>query len=151
MAELHGDLIYEYRIQSTGITAYGVPELEVLLIDSTQIPPQGGRYDLTFEGPIDGPRLRGTVKLADYVEIRPDRLVQEHVHAEITTGDGKKIALHANGTVGFSGGPSVGEIWEGATLMTAEPEYAWVNSQPVWARGTIDLAKGEAHITGYVV
>jgi len=37
------------------------------------------------------------------------------------------------------------------TMTTSEPDYAWVNPLQIWARGTVDLAKGEAHVTGYVV
>ena len=149
--QMSGELIYEYTIQSTGVTSYGVPALDVLLSSIANIPPQGARYDLTFEGPIVGPRLRGTVELTDYVHVRPDGRVQLHIHAEITTEDGKKIALHADGIASFNEGPPVGDLRENVTLTTAEPDYAWVNALQIWARGTVDLAKGEAHITGYVI
>jgi copper(I)-binding protein len=36
-------------------------------------------------------------------------------------------------------------------LTTAEPDYAWVNRLQIWARGTVDLDKGEAHVMGYLV
>ncbi len=36
-----GELIYEYTIQSTGATSYGVPALDALLSGVTDIPPQG--------------------------------------------------------------------------------------------------------------
>jgi len=80
--QMSGELIYEYTIQSTGVTSYGVPALDVLLSSIADVPPQGARYDLTFEGPIVGPRLRGSVELADYVHVRPDGRVQLHIHAE---------------------------------------------------------------------
>lgn len=149
--QLPEELIYEYRIQSTGVTSYGVPALDVLLSNIANIPPQGARYDLTFEGPIVGQRLRGTVRLADYIHVRPDGRVQLHIHAEITTQDGKKIALYADGVASFDEGPPIGDLRENVTLTTAEPDYAWVNSLQIWARGTVDLAKGAAHIRGYVI
>jgi hypothetical protein len=146
-----GELIYQYTIQSTGATSYGVPALDALLSGAADIPPQGARYDLTFRGPITGQRLRGTVELSDYLHVRPDGRVELHIHAEITTEDGKKIALYAEGVARFPDGPPVGDLRENVTMTTAEPDYAWVNSLQIWARGTVDLAKGEAHVTGYAV
>ena len=101
--QMPGELIYEYTIQSTRATSYGVPALDALLSGAADIPPQGARYDLAFQGPIVGPRLRGTVELTDYIHIRPDGRVQLHIHAEITTEDGKKIALYADGVAHFTG------------------------------------------------
>jgi hypothetical protein len=68
--QVPGELIYEYTIQSTGATSYGVPALDALLSSVADIPPQGARYDLAFQGPIVGQRLRGTVELTDYIHIR---------------------------------------------------------------------------------
>ena len=147
--QLPGELIYEYTIQSAGVTSYGVPALDVLLSRVAEIPPQGARYDLAFRGPIIGPRLGGTIELTDYVHVRPDGRVQLHIHAEITTEDGKKIALYADGVALFTEGPPVGGLRETVTMTTSEPDYAWVNPLQIWARGTVDLAKGEAHVTGY--
>ena len=61
------------------------------------------------------------------------------------------VALYADGVASFPEGPPVGELRENVTLTTAEPGYAWVNSLQIWAGGTVDLAKGEAHITGHVM
>jgi hypothetical protein len=149
--QIPGELIYEYTIQSTRTTSYGVPALDAVLSGVEAIPPEGARYDLTFQGPITGQRIRGTVELADYIHIRPDGRVQLHIHAEITTEDGKKIALYADGVARFTEGSPVGDLRENVTMTTSEPDYAWVNPLQIWARGTVDLAKGEAHVTGYVV
>jgi len=148
--QLPGELIYEYTISSTGVTSYGVPALDVLLSGDAGIPPQGARYDLAFRGPVVG-RLRGMVELTDYLHIRPDGRVQLHIHAEITTEDDKKIALYADGVARFTKGSSVGDLRENVTLTTSEPDYAWVNPLQIWARGTVDLANGEAQVRGYVV
>jgi hypothetical protein len=149
--QMPGELIYEYTIQSTGMTAYGVPPLDAVVSGVADIPPQGARYDLAFEGPVIGERLRGTVKLVDYVHVRPDGRIQLHIHAEVTTEDGKKIALFADGVANFTEGPPVGDLRENVTLTTAEPDYAWVNQLQIWALGIVDLNKGEAHIRGYLV
>jgi hypothetical protein len=52
--QMPGELIYEYTIQSTGATSYGVPPLDALLSGVADIPTQGARYDLAFHGPIVG-------------------------------------------------------------------------------------------------
>jgi Protein of unknown function (DUF3237) len=148
-AQLPGELIYEYTLQITGITSYGAPPLDALLSGAADIPPQGARYDVAVEGPITGQRLRGTIKGTDYVHIRPDGRAQLHIHAEITTEDGKKIAFHADGAASFEDGPPAGHLRENVTLTTSEPGYAWVNPLQIWAPGTVDIAKGEVHLAGY--
>ncbi len=45
----------------------------------------------------------------------------------------------------------IGDLRENVTLTTSEPAYAWVNPLQIWGPGTVDLAKGEVHITGYAV
>ena len=146
-----GELIYEYTVQLTGVTSYGAPDMGALLSGAAECPPQGARYDVGFEGPVVGQKLRGTVKGIDYLHIRPDGRGQLHIHAEITTEDGKKIALSADGVAIFKDGPPVGDLRENVTLTTSEPDYAWVNPLQIWGPGTVDLAQGEVHITGYAV
>jgi hypothetical protein len=58
-----GELIYEYTIQSTGATSYGVPALNARLSGVADIPTQGARYDLAFQGPIVRQRATRTVEL----------------------------------------------------------------------------------------
>ena len=53
-----------------------MPALDALLSGVADIPPQGARYDLAFQGPIVGQRLLGTVELTDYIHVRPDGRVQ---------------------------------------------------------------------------
>ena len=56
--QLPGELTYEYTIQPTRATSYGVPALDALLSSAADIPRQGARYDLAFQGPIVGRRHR---------------------------------------------------------------------------------------------
>ena len=91
--------------------------------------------------------MGGSVKGVDYLHLRADGRFQLHIHAEITTEDGKKIALSADGVA--LGGPPVLQLRENATLTTSYPEYSWVNTIQVWASGTVDLAKGEIRVKGY--
>jgi hypothetical protein len=62
-----------------------------------------------------------------------------------------EISLSADGAAIFKDGPPVGDLRENVTLTTSEPDYAWVHPLQIWAPGTVDVAKSEVHIRGYVV
>ena len=146
---ISGELIYEYTPVFTQVVEYGVSAEEVL---SGQTPPpaEGARFDVYFEGPVTG-KLSGTVKGVDYLHIRADGRCQLNIHAEITTEDGKKISLAADGVAIPEEGSSVFQLKENVTLTTNHPEYSWVNPIQVWAPGTVDVSKGEIRIKAYAI
>jgi len=143
-----GELIYEFTGQLTQMVEYGIPAAGVL---SGQTPPpaEGARFDAHFEGSITGPKMQGTAKGVDYLHVRADGRCQLHIHAEITTSDGKKIAFAAGGVAIPEPGSPVFQLRESVTLTTNHPEYSWVNTIQVWAAGTVDVSKGELHLKGY--
>jgi len=143
-----GELLYEVTVQFTKVTEYGVG-LEALLAGEVAPPPEGARFDVAFEGSSHGPRLKGTLTGVDYSQIRADGRVQLHIHAEITTEDGEKIALFADGVATPEEGTSVLQLRENVTLSTSSPAYSWVNQLQVWGQGTVDPAKGEVNVKGY--
>jgi Protein of unknown function (DUF3237) len=145
-----GELLYAYTVQFTNVVEYGI-SAEVVLSGQTPPPAEGARFDVYFEGPVTGARLNGTVKGIDYLHIRADGRAQLDIHAEITTEDGKKIALAADGVAIPQEGSSVFQLRENATLTSNHPEYAWVNPLQIWAPGTVDVGKGEVRIKGYAV
>lgn len=143
-----GELIYEYTAAFTELTDYGV-SLDALLSGEAAPPAEGARFDIAFAGVCPGPMLKGAVKGVDYIHMRADGRIELHIHAEISTDDGKKIALAADGVGMLDGGSQVGELRENVTLTTSDAEYSWVNPIQVWASGTVDLAKGEVRLKGY--
>ena len=145
--ELPGELLYEYNTKFTEVVEYGA-SAEELISGQTPPPAEGARFDVYFEGPITG-KLNGTVKGVDYLHVRADGRCQLNIHAEITTEDGKKIALAADGVAIQEEGSPVFQLRENVTLTTNHPECSWVNPIQVWAPGTVDMAKGEIHVTGY--
>jgi hypothetical protein len=153
MAEqMPGELIYEYDgLRITEVTSYGAPPFDVVMSGAEAIPPSGARYAFTLEGRVSGPRLRGTFKGIDYLQVRPDGRAELHIHAGITTGDGKKIALSADGVASFPDGLPIGELRENVTMTTADPGYEWVNPLQIWAVGTCDVSAGDVEIAGYAV
>ncbi len=143
-----GDLLYEYTVKFTEVTEYGV-NLEALMAGEAAPPVEGARFDVAFEGESTGPRLKGNVKGVDYLQIRADGRFQLHIHAEITTEDGEKIALFADGVAMPREGSAIADLRENATLSTSSKAYAWVNTLQVWATGTVDLAEQVVRIKGY--
>ena len=57
---MKGEKIYEYDLDVTGVTDYGV-SLEAILTGKATVPPQGARIDVAFEGRANG-RLTGQVR-----------------------------------------------------------------------------------------
>ena len=150
--QMPGELIYEYDgMQITGVTSYGAPPFDAVMSGAVAIPPSGARYDFTLEGRVSGPRLRGAVKGVDHIKVRPDGRAGLHIHGEITTDDGKKIALFADGVATFPDGLPIAELRETVALTTADPDYEWVNALQIWAMGTCDVTSGEVGIAGYAV
>ena len=145
-AQLPTELLYEYAPNITQVVEYGV-SMEALMSGQAPPPAEGARFDVYLEGPVTGTKLSGSVKGVDYLHIRADGRAQLNIYAEITTEDGKKIALAADGVA--LGEPPVLQLRENVTLTTSHSEYSWVNTIQVWAPGTVDLAKGEIRVKGY--
>ncbi|MGQ0620748.1 MAG: DUF3237 family protein [Panacagrimonas sp.] len=143
-----GELLYEYTVKFTGMTEYGV-SLEPLMAGKVAPPPEGARFDVAFEGASRGPKLKGQVTGVDYLRIRADRRIELHIHAAITTVDGQKIALHADGVALPREGSNIADLRENVTLSTSSKDYTWVNALQVWAIGIVDLADQVVQLKGY--
>jgi len=148
-ARMPGALIYEYRPQITQVVEYGASADAVL---SGQTPPaEGARFDFYLEGPVSGPKLQGTFRGVDYIYFRADGRAELHIHGEITTEDGKKVALEAGGVAIREEGSPVLQLREHVSLMTNHPELSWVNLIEVWARGVVDVSTGQVRVEAYGV
>jgi hypothetical protein len=143
-----GELLYDVTAHFTKVTEYGV-SLEAVASGQTPPPPPGARFDVAFEGISRGPKLKGTLAGVDYLQVRADGRIQLHIHAELTTDGGEKIAFFADGVSTPEQGTGLSQIRENVTLTTSSPTYSWVNQLQVWAQGTVDLAKGEVNVKGY--
>lgn len=96
--------MYEYTAHFTQVTDYGIALADVL---SGVLPPpaEGVRSDVAFEGPVTGPKLRDTVTGTGYGHLRADGRADLHIHATITTGNGKTISLAADGAASIEPEP----------------------------------------------
>ena len=148
--QMLGELIYEYRPRVTRIVEYGESADEILM-RKTQPPTEGARFDLHLEGPVVGGRLKGSFVGVDYLNVRGDGRTELHIHAEITTEDGKKVALEAGGVAIPEGDSSVFQLREHVHLISNHPELSWVNTLELWARGIVDVSTGQVHLKAYTV
>lgn len=145
---MRGEKIYEYDLDVTGTTDYGVT-LDAIMSGQATIPPQGLRINVAFDGRTSG-RLAGRVSGVDYLRIRADGRMGLDIQATIETDDGHRIALAADGVATPRAGEPVSDLFENITLSTAAAEYAWVNSRQIWGVGTVNLATGKIHIDAYM-
>ena len=89
------------------------------------------------------------MKGVDYLYVRADGRLELNIRGEITTGDGAKIALRADGVALPQKGSPIAQLRENASMLTAHENYLWVNGLQVWAPGTLDLSKGEVFVEGF--
>jgi hypothetical protein len=143
-----GEKIYEYDLNVTGVTDFGV-SLGDILSGKKPVPPQGARFDVAFEGRAKG-RLSGSVRGVDFTVMRADGRVELDIRATIETADGSRIALSAGGVGVLRAGQPVLDLSENVSLTTSAPDYAWVNARQIWGTGTADLTGGKIHIDAYM-
>jgi hypothetical protein len=142
-----GELLYEYSVNITGITEYGLSFEEFM--GGGTLPPEGARFDVYFEGDSTGPKLSGHVKGIDYLRVRADGRFELNIRAEITTPEGSKISLEAGGVCYPQPDSPIAELRENVTLFTCAKDYLWVNPLQIWATGTVNLAEGVVSLKGY--
>ena len=145
---MRGEKIYEYDLDITGVTDYGLT-LDAVLSGQAKIPPQGVRIDVAFDGRAVG-RVTGRVRGVDYLRMRADGRIDLDIRATIETDDGQRIALAADGVATMRAGEPISDLCENVILSTAVEAYAWVNTRQVWAVGTANMATGKIHLDAYM-
>jgi len=145
---MRGEKIYEYDLDITGVTDYGVT-MEAILAGQAKVPPQGLRFDVAFAGRASG-LVAGRVHGVDYVRMRADGRFDLDIRAVIETDTGDRIALSADGVAVLRAGMPVADLFENITLSTAALDYAWVHTRQVWGIGSVDLAAGKIHVEAYM-
>jgi hypothetical protein len=145
-----GEPLYEYTLKIIGMVEYGV-SFEELVTQKIPVPPEGARFDVVFSGEATGTKLSGKVSGIDYTHMRADGRFQLDVHAEITTEDGQKVSLKADGVAIQRKDSSISDLRENVTLFSSSKDYTWLNTIQVWAVGTVDLATQTIYLAGYSV
>lgn len=145
---MNGELIYEYELDLTEMVDFGLSLPDILSGEAT-IPTQGARINAGFEGRSTG-RLSGSVHGVDYLYVRADGRIELNIHAIVTTDDGHRIALSADGVAVPRAREPVADLSENVTLTTVAPGYTWVCSRQIWATGTVNFATNKVNIAGYM-
>lgn len=147
MESSSSELVYEVALHITGVVEYGA-NMQALATGKAAPPPEGARFDVSLEGSVDGPKIKGSWHGVDYLNIRSDGLCELHIHGQFDLSDGGKVSMFADG-VGTIGANGIVQLRENVTLKSNNSAYTWVNSIVVWGVGTVNLADGEVRVKGY--
>lgn len=139
--------LFDEQIVLTGITEYGI-SWEDLINGAAQIPQNGARFDIAFEGNVIGSQIKGVIKGTDYLEIRADGKFMLHIQARIITDDGETIAVKENG-ISTPGDNGIARLNLNMDFYTSAEKYSWLNSKQVWAVGDVDMINGLVNMKGY--
>lgn len=148
--QLSGDLFYQATIRFTNLVEYGT-SMQEFTLGKTILPPEGMRFDQTFEGELHGPKLTGTMTGTDYLYVRADGQFQLHLHARVITDDGVNITFSSSGLSIHKEGERSTRLRATVSLFSSAEAYKWVNSIQLWAIGELDPVNGTAEISAYIV
>ncbi|MEJ2412937.1 MAG: DUF3237 family protein [Anaerolineales bacterium] len=143
-----GKLIYEAEIQFTGEIDFGITMNEIIS-GQKGIPPAGARFDQSFHGTLTGPEIIGSVEGVDYLTVRPDWSFRLHLHGQITTRDGARIAIASQGVSLQSEGSPEAQLRSAVSLTTANEDYQWLNQLQLWALGIMNPQQRTAVIRAF--
>ena len=114
MATIEADLLFKLQIK------FGKPEV----IGDTG---KGTRAIGGGPGWVDGPGIKGTVELTDWVMTRPDGVGEVDVRGTIKTDDGANIYIYYTGILDPSKGGSKVPLRTAIRFETGAERYAYLN------------------------
>ncbi len=141
-------LLYEGTLHFKEVIDYGV-NFQDIVSNAVSVPPAGARFDVLYEGTIQGTRLSGKLTGVDYLTVRADRCVQMHIHGQIQTADGARVAYAAEAVGASNEETGITLVRENVRLHSAFANYTWVNNLAVWAEIIITPANGEIKVKAY--
>lgn len=139
--------LFDEEVALTGIIEYGV-SWEDLLAGKAEIPANGARFDISFEGTVTGEEISGKVKGIDYLEVRADGKFMLNLQATIVTSDGESIALKEDGIL-IPNANGTGDLYLNMQFSTASPKYQWINKKQVWGICEANMLRGTVKVKGY--
>lgn len=143
--------LFQEEVQLTGITEFGISWVDMLNGKAT-IPHEGAKFNISFEGYVEGQGIKGLKRGVDYLEVRADGKFILDIYAIIETDDGENILMHEDGVlIPAEDGSHRGELKFNMSFHTSSTKYSWLNKTPVWAKGTVDMEKGIVKIKAYRV
>ena len=140
--------LYEAKLTVSKVTDFGIG-LDVLRKNSAEIPDGGLHFHVAFEGNIIGQRLSGSVRGVDHVHVRPDGGISLHIHGVISTPDGARIALSAEGTGTMDDDTGLLHVDQEVSLYTSFSDYQWVNGLPIFCVGQVLPGEDEVRLSAF--
>lgn len=143
------ELLYDETGQMTETTDFGI-DVQSLFSGRIPVPPQGVRFNTNFQSEITGPKLKGKFVGTNYVLLRADGVGMMNVQGVLTTVEGDKIAVHADGIFTAEQGSAISQDRANVSFYTASVKYSWLSRILIWSTGTVDLSTGKLAVKGYV-
>lgn len=138
------ELLFKEEVKLLDVVEYGF-SLQDLVDGRKPVPAEGARFDISFEGRLEGHRINGKITGTDYLEVRPDRRFFLTLKGRIQTGDG------ANIQVSETGNNVQGSLSLHMKFHTSHSSYSWLNHREVLGLGYADLQSGSARVNAYLI
>ena len=140
--------LFDEQVHLTGVVEYGIGWAD-LLQGKSAVPPEGARFDMSFEGELQGDLLSGKVKGMDYLEVRPDGRFMLTIYATIVTQDGETIALYEEGVMDPKPGEPMGNLALNLKFTTHSPKYSWLNKTNGWGLAQVNFREGSVSVSSF--
>ena len=125
----------------------GDVELHYTLLESVKLE-AGGQYFGTMEGTVEGPELRGTLRLVNLAPNRPDNVNVPTLRGILTTHDGVLVYVESNGISVLRESDKARVFTTTFTFRTADERYRWLNKVFAVLEGVlIDLTAARCRLT----
>ena len=139
--------IFDEEVYLTGITEFGI-SWEDLIAGIVELPPQGTRFIITFEGKIYGEKINGSIKGTDYLLVRADGQFILNLQASILTDDGEMVFLEEDGIL-TPNNDGTAQLHLNMHFTTFSQNYNWLNKKHVWGIGEVNMQTGNIRVKGY--
>jgi hypothetical protein len=140
--------LFDEKVQLTGVVEYGVSWAD-LSTGKIPPPPEGARFDLSFEGELYGETINGKIKGVDFLEVRADGRFMLNIQATILTDDGESIALYEEGLLTPQANGRPADLHLNMKFATHSDQYGWLNKTSVWGIGQADMSRGMVTVSAF--
>ena len=112
----------------------------------------GGQIYGTMDGSVTGPKLKGTLRLTNLAQRRPDNVNMPTLRGMLDTEDGAHIYVEMNGLANLRETDNARVFVTSLAFRTGSREYGWLNGVFGVLEGVLDTvavggtARGRAYI-----
>lgn len=111
----------------------------------------GGQIYGTLEGSVSGEKLRGTLRLTNLAQRRPDNVNLPTLRGLLDTDDGAKIYVELDGIATLRESDKARVFVTSMTFRVGDARYGWLNTTFAVLEGVLDsvsvgaVARGRCH------